>query len=136
MLLLIWLGINCYALCFPLHGSASMACDLLVCYLVWIGLYGLSSLVMAWPLWRAFIGIGLYIVNTPLRIVWLGEPGCSLLFYRPLVDWVGGSLLAHPSSCHCPARGWPPDRLSINCRRAYGWVERCSCPDGRSSLPF
>ena len=96
MLLLIWLGINCYALCFHMHGSASMACDLLVCYLLWIALYGLSSLVMAWPLWRAFIGNGLYIINTPLRIVWLGEPSCSLLFLSTLGGLGWGNVVSSP----------------------------------------
>jgi len=99
----------------------------------WLGLMALRSIYMARPYGPAcyWIWLGFY----GLAFCWDGSAFMAPVFhrydylcYRPLAVWVGRTLLAHPSSCHCPARGWPPDRLSTNCRRAYGWVERCSCP--------
>ena len=70
-------------LVFHLPGSASMACDLLTCYLVWLGFLWPKFIRNGLAFMARVIGNGLYVVSTPLRIVWLGEPGCSLLFYRP-----------------------------------------------------
>jgi len=81
---------------------------------------------MAQPLWPCVIWYG--------SALW---PYVYLMYLCILVwGWKYLLPLLSPSSCHCLARGWPPDRLSINCRRAYSWVERCSCPDSCSSLPF
>jgi len=64
-------------------------------------------------------------INVVVRYYLLCVLGWGLEVFLPYLS---------PSSRHCPARGWPPDRLSRNCRRAYGWVERCSCPVSRSGL--
>jgi len=92
-----------------------------------------------WPVIVCWYDSVWFTIYAPHLIIWFRTFAIALLLLWCLcvLGWVLKYLaLVSPSSHHCPARGWPSDRLSINGRRAYGWVERCSCPDSCSSIPF